>query len=132
MKIKPNELRIGNILNWMNIPCPVVQIDEEDFTVADNAQSKLNSNYHYSSDEVISYFELTEEWLLEFGFEKPKNRDCYIKKRLQVFKQMVYLIEEDTIKAHWIPIKLEYVHQLQNIYYSFIGEELILNDKDGE
>lgn len=116
-----NELRIGNYIQYYGDMHGYV------LSVADIGSPKIfvtAKGGGYTCTHDYEGILLTTEWLEKFGFEKPKNRDCYIKKRLQVWKQMAYLIEEDTLIAHWIPVKLEYVHQLQNLYFALTGEEL--------
>jgi hypothetical protein len=65
---------------------------------------------------------LTEEWLLKFGFIKTDydNFKYYHKGLFQI---------KHGIKSYWyqsgdLPVKIEYVHQLQNIYFYLVGEEL--------
>ena len=119
----PQDLRIGNIVNRNGNPIVVKDIAKSGINMTIDTYGHCDQNYWTLWSE-IEPIPLTEEWLLKFGFEKPKNRDCYIKKRLQGWKQMAYLIEEDTLIAHWIPCKLEHVHQLQNLYFALTGEEL--------
>ena len=71
----------------------------------------------YSKFEAIP---LTEEWLLKFGF---------------TFSDMIYSFDGFEILDlkqglefynHDYPIKIKYVHQLQNLYYALTQTELTL------
>ena len=114
------ELRIGNLIYWNNIPCPVVHISVNDVCVADLTQTKLSSNLHYL-DEGLNLIPLTEEWLVKFGFEKDAEEDyckgdfCF---RWQ-FDKLTLLCDIGHIQP-----PLLYVHQLQNLYFALTGEEL--------
>ena len=84
---------------------------------------------------------LTEEWLLKFGFKKMKN---YLKKSTGLSSYSWYKNNTHffTIEKHdeydfgdtWIPTfrfdncitTIDYVHQLQNLYYSIRREELTI------
>jgi len=120
--MRKEELRIGNLLNWNGIICPVVQIDETGFTVADNTQTKLNSNYHYFPDETITHWELTEEWLVEFGFKKVG--ELYIKNQIEIWynepTKRFYHSEQN------IGVNTNHIHQLQNLYFALTNQELTL------
>lgn len=115
--MKANELRIGNYV-----------LDSEGGQVTEVMPSDF-------SITVCTYLEpipLTEEWLIKFGFYYNKSFEHY---------QLVYdngsvLIIEKSIRA-WIwkfnkvqSIKLQHVHQLQNLYFALTGEELKLNQDE--
>jgi hypothetical protein len=70
---------------------------------------------------------LTEEWLLMFGFDKTS---------LHYFKKdgIIIQAEDDYFECFLgsVVVKLQYVHQLQNLYFALTGKELIIqknNDK---
>jgi len=100
--MKANELRIGNLVMCLGKEVELIGI------------SKWNGNnyttLHYAEFKgmiPIQLFHLkpiplTEEWLLKFGFEKKIGWDDY--------------------EYH-----IEYVHQLQNLYYALKGEEITIN-----
>jgi hypothetical protein len=88
--------------------------------------------------KLIEPIAITEDWLLKFGFSKsvrPNCNDIYkdlIARMILWFNEGNYaemdLIQDDK----WISFKhshISYVHQLQNLYYCLIGEELCLNSK---
>ena len=77
---------------------------------------------------------LTEEWLLKFGFEKAPLVDKYLKGYFTYDSKLKYFtyftdIEDGGYENIIIQKeKLKYVHQLQNLYFALIGEELILKN----
>jgi hypothetical protein len=69
--------------------------------------------------EYLQPIPLTEGWLLKFGFGKQngypyKFNFGFIKMRNGIWFYKYYSLEID----------LNYVHQLQNLYYALTGEEL--------
>lgn len=67
---------------------------------------------------------LTEEWLLNFGFRKREGQTYY---HLKFDKTWVSL---DSILVKWYGndvggiTMIDYVHQLQNLFFALEGEEL--------
>ena len=67
---------------------------------------------------------LTREWLLKFGLKYS-----YIdKNRFFMLGVDIYIFNANTIifnpSSTFLCVKLEYVHQLQNLYFALTGEEL--------
>lgn len=69
---------------------------------------------------------LTEEWLLKFGFERHSSNPFWFKK-LQVCVSLVGVIELISwdMQVFKVDNEIQYVHQLQNLYYALTGEELV-------
>ena len=130
--IAENELRIGNWVEHDDSWC----YRGEDVTVF-----QWETSDWYALGECTLFLEsikpipLTEEWLVKFGFEWSVRHQAYKKARF------VYVI--DFYKEH--PqyensacflnrehrsgdclVCLEYVHQLQNLYFALTGQELTL------
>ena len=104
-------------------------------------------NYGYDLDEIEIEIEmdfyldqlwcnpipLTEEWLLKFGFEKTLNQ--YKKLTLSnkigcdnipfiiLFLDNQYQYDDLRFRTN-----IEYVHQLQNLFFALTGEELTIKD----
>lgn len=68
----------------------------------------------------FSGIKITEEWLLKFGFIK-RYEDCYELGQL-ILNDKFIMMDID------ITIKLEHVHQLQNLYYTLFGKELVISN----
>ena len=106
--MKPNELRIGNYVNWINTqePHSLYLIEEI-----------RELNYH----DCFVPIPLTEEWLLKFGFINDKVLEFY----RNDFTDSTIIIDYNFIcLLGYSHVKLKYVHQLQNLYFALTGEEL--------
>lgn len=116
-----------------------------------NAKEVRLGNFIYGTDgsvkevtiEAISYLErytginqargivLTEDWLFKFGFrkytagEKEHYVEYFEKGKLTICDFGDGLIMSNAF-AHGLRIKLETVHQLQNLYFSLTNEEVVI------
>ena len=130
--MRANELRIGNyILDRGN---KILTIDrfignkiECDIKgMPDKSENGIPIYYHPFTEEInyLKAIPLTEEWLLKFGF-KWKNfafRDGTFTVRFQ--KEFYVYLSFDGVRPS--QVKLEYCHQLQNLYFALTGEELTI------
>lgn len=133
-----NELRInnyilGNYTDYGNIDdiekqeiCKVLALDS--VGVAEHSiwvEGESSSIERYDSFEGIP---LTEEWLLNLGFDKHSNNPFWFKKKQLCISLVgaVELISWD-IQIFKIDTKINFVHQLQNLYFSLTNEELVYN-----
>lgn len=129
--MKANELRIGNYI-WLESKQKEYQISSgHDIEEIDDAPLNFDAQP----------IPLTREWLLKFGFEK--NNQSY---------QVVYTInvedeyEQDYTSKLYLGLdgqyfigipyelfrgksKIQYVHQLQNLYFALTGEELTIKEE---
>lgn len=115
MTISVNELRIGNLVFDYGI---ITEVNGFLLTRLEeiNNEGKLVVN--------ISPIPLTEEWLIKFGFYK--NEYGYWKNLGHGFNFHVLFIggEFSFCVSSIGETKLKHVHQLQNLYFSLVGEEL--------
>jgi hypothetical protein len=123
--MKANELRIRNWVYFAS--CEAQDGYPKDY-------KKLHQIKEGREIDFCSFFEpipLTEEWLLKFKFKKDLD-GSFVFGLISVFKdkrlkQNVYIYTEDINEGRWVVIndlKLQYVHQLQNLYFALTGEEL--------
>jgi hypothetical protein len=139
--MKAKELRIGNLIfkpkyeNGQRILVPrvVTAIGQ----IGGKVSKLEDGNYifNYSDVEPIP---LTEEWLVKFGFvddSLPERYstmgpvNCFKCDRLSVSSQdgKYYPVRKyDNIQHVAYGVGLEYVHQLQNLYFALTGEELTI------
>lgn len=148
--MKASELRIGNYVYYEHTTHIVSGVHENkvyswwvkdgepviEYKAKDISGTQVENPYM----DVVSQYKpipLTEEWLLRFGFvniDKGNNNfitytDSEHNYYLQIDvrrKDGKYLILDnsfDDLRAFSM-IDIEYVHQLQNIYYCLTGEEL--------
>ena len=134
--MKKTELRIGNFVgiketalhaDGCNHSEAIFEIEE---IKKDVVQFKgYHANEYYKDLKPIP---LTEQWLLDFGFKDEigyyskgaflislaDDASCFFKDGRVSFKSMV-IIENQP----------KYVHQLQNLYFALMQEELILKER---
>ena len=125
--MKATELRIGNYFEYKK---HIIQFAIEDFVEISNNDQFL--------ELFLKPIPITGQWLKDFGFEiidMESGFGCfyYYKK---VFKDQFYLRKsyrggyyyginlEKGKEFHDAPT-IEYIHQLQNLYFALTGKELI-------
>jgi hypothetical protein len=108
--MEQSELRIGNFYSQFG---NITQVD----------WSTLKELEDGPIDQIwCKPIPLTEEWLLKFGF---KNN------RLGLF-DCIKVVEDIGFHIYFIQRHLkevQYVHQLQNLYFALVGEELTFKNK---
>jgi hypothetical protein len=129
--MKTEELRIGNIVYANGVNYKVwsicggyIELDSEPL------------DHHTSLVlDKIEPIPLTEEWLLKFGFVIGSLKNCYFKAwGKNGVESIVYEYHykggfEYELGTHTFKV-IEYVHQLQNLYFALTGNELIIKDID--
>lgn len=144
MKIRPNELRIGNVV--------YDSLGESDIVIEGITKSKEEYGYEYvvefddsmsatvlkefDGEQYIKPIPLTAEWLKRFGFNDITKKQgipypTFEKKYRHVLvESRIELQEIDTDMWMWLEgntnVHLYYVHQLQNLYFALTGTELEL------
>ncbi len=121
--MKASELRIGNLVDLGNRIAKVTEINHLACVVVDLEETQDTIEDYERVKGII----LTEEWLLNFGFEKNNNNQFILMKG-----SVDILFNKDlngwTCDGINFSINMtEHVHQLQNLYFALTGEELILN-----
>lgn len=127
--MRKKELMVGNYVNQKNTLHQVLEIKENE-VICKWIFEKSNimiDDYYYRDIKPIP---LTEEWLLKLGFEfinqnwPLKIKDPYIwKTNITLFADGHYYL---TIDGKKISYKIEYVHQLQNLYFALTQKELTI------
>jgi hypothetical protein len=128
--MKASELRIHN---YVNVPikeqCPF-RIDAFEYCsekfIKVAQEVKLNGfEVHpltwYGGD--LQPIPITEEWLLKFGAKKDKIDNTYYLNELEIMLPNFFRYKTSMIR------RIEYVHQLQNLYFALISEELTLKSE---
>ena len=140
--MKVNELRLGNLVSFnhkWDIISKVEEIQQRSVRVSFETQPNLMNGLTTHPDNYIA-IRLTEEWIINFGFEKTKHShgyDCYIKDGFdfdivshgRYWVLAIYTDESCTDSLYFAHGRLEYVHQLQNLYFALTGEELTIQTK---
>lgn len=128
--IKTKELRIGNLIELRTNDDKLVgiemvkKLEGEDF-----GYGKLPNLDNYP---IL----LTEKWLFDFGFKKGDNKrinDCFYwimvgssEFSINPNNGVVWIENKGNVFNN--PALIEYVHQLQNLYFALTGEELIIKN----
>lgn len=126
--MKPEELRVGN---WVNN-------HDEDYQITWATIAQLERG-----ESTVRPIILTEEWLKRFGFDGPCEDEGGILPYYKLGRNRVYLFNQETDMSFFefeyspFPVKLfnlfktyRYVHQLQNIVYILLEEELKIHKDD--
>jgi hypothetical protein len=110
--MKPNELRIGNLV-----------INREDYDVFE-----ITEGWEIDNIGLYEPIPLTEEWLLKFGLTKEKDRSMGFNytNNSKKFKLVMYKGNYGVKRSNYY--KTEYIHQLQNLYFALTGEELTIKE----
>lgn len=135
--IEARELRIGNYLKPIKDSqddfIEVVEVYVESFYCEDSA-----GIIFISTNNEIEPIPLTEEWLLNFGFNvddsllDPPNTPNgnfwidYIKDNV-VISMPFFEFNYNETEAN---IEIKYVHQLQNLYFALTNEELTIKTEE--
>jgi len=130
--MKASELRIGNYVMAINNYMDVFVIHAIYGQKFLNIRSSEYKNYETTIKDVKP-IELTEEWMLEFGFKKDLDKS-FMKNDISIFldkryKTNIYLQANDSGYG-WFGFekRIDYVHELQNLYFALTGEELTINN----
>lgn len=135
--MKAQELRLGNYV--LDSGGKVLRIDFFEH-LQSGYDCKFGQRMFLASEEVHPMTDytnsakpipLTEQWFIDFGFEKFGDNSSFY---LGCYENGFIFDRYDSTQARiwWrgrymgICQRLEYVHQLQNLYFALTGEELQL------
>lgn len=110
-----NELRVGNIISALGKTETIVTYINSD----DNMIGSTDF-----ADRPIEDFHpipITEEWLLKFGY-----RDIGEGWFMHDVNIIQYNFKTKIVNPMILGIKIEHIHQLQNLYFSLTGQELTI------
>ena len=103
--MKASELRIGNLIH--NKQGNIVYVNTNHLTLL-----------LYGIENEFKPIQLTEEWLLKLGAKKDKIDNTYYLSELEIMLPNFFRYKTSIIS------RIDYVHQLQNLYFALTGEEL--------
>jgi hypothetical protein len=141
--MKAQELRIGNYVfidspdYWpelKNIPVIVCGIDDRKDNAFPDSSGVIGIAYSYYNslrvsqfDEFVKPIPLTEELLLKLGFENNGKEDAsWIHPKEPLF-EVTFFVEyewQHIWDTSYTGAQIQYLHQLQNLFYALNGEEL--------
>lgn len=123
--IQKNDLRIGNLVLVHNhYVAEVISIGDK---IGVKTVGEPKANIDYLDLEFISPIPINEKWLLDLGFG---IKEIYPKNEIHPKGWIIYEKDEFTITDDFRlqifgkSVKIEYVHNLQNVYYAIERKEL--------
>lgn len=126
VSVSVREFRIGNLVNYNgnhNEIGIVSEILKNDLTNVSPYKIGINHRVDIRYDiDKLKPIQLTEDWLLSFGFKNHENYFWY--KKENVFSNMLSVGIQNKDGVITIIENIRYLHQLQNLYYIFTGSEL--------
>jgi hypothetical protein len=116
--MKANELRIGNLTYR-------IEVKNKNNTVIDDITIYDMERIQEVYDKTFTYepILLTEDWLLKFGFEK--NKSIWILNEIEISSWFTFRFSLEPLKVQ----EIDFVHQLQNLYFALTNKELEYNNK---
>jgi hypothetical protein len=126
--IKASEFRIGNLIHYQikeTRQWEVVAVNATDFPFLQLAEKNDSVEVHYKPILIMP------DLIVKSGFIKPivdgKEIPFYKKSRYTIF-ELTPGVFEFSVDGSIIFKKLEYLHQLQNLYYFLTGDELVIDE----
>lgn len=123
-KLTASELRIGNWVYITDISTHLFYKEETQINI--HNMMYLCGESKEPIDYEIEPIPLNEEWLLKFGFEKKLGNYELENFRFNINKPINFdgflFCEGYSV----ITDKIQYVHQLQNLYFALTNEELTI------
>jgi len=122
--MESKQLRLGNYVNYEQTNHIITSINI-DFTVSVWVDNNSTEHLYTHQNNELKPILLTEEWLLNFGFDNTKwgyllDRDyCFDIKEMKFKIQGNF--EFETLK------EIKYVHELQNLVFILTDNELKIN-----
>jgi hypothetical protein len=127
----PEEVQALRIGNWVNVEYFSGKIEPKqvDGYVFWHLMFP-NDARHTIENTALQYIPITHEWILKLGFKETKGKDenkIYIHrvhgKYVDVFENKGKFFSGYNGYAY--ALKIDYVHQLQNLFFVITGKELI-------
>lgn len=123
--MKATDLRIGSLIMF-NYAGSSDNLKWKEISVS------ANTIVHVSVyPDMYKPIKLTKEWLCRFGFKYDEFLEAHVYNAWLCVEDGLAHINFDAYrgldnKIEWmeIPITVEYVHQIQNLYHGLTGEEL--------
>jgi len=118
-----NELRIGNFIQKYD--GTIITVDGSlirDLEINGNLQLLSNPPI-----DALSYISLTEEWLLKLGFKRYwELQDAFPSFLGKV--TIMATAKQNIFNCNECELEIKYVHQLQNLFFALIGDELTIKE----
>jgi hypothetical protein len=115
-----NDFRIGNIITEGDDKGPVtvwgIKPDSRNHVMVNDCEI-----------EIINPVKLTEDWINKLGFKWTPASQTFWNREWHIAKEgFVYFFKVGGTRK----VRINHVHQLQNLYYSLTGNELIYENRN--
>jgi hypothetical protein len=130
--MNPKELMIGTYI-FDCVQLQLVEGIEHDGCWCRSINGAVSFFYDY---EELHPIPIDEKWLTDFGFDISKGSSTWATKieldygmsnEYQIFKNEISIVDYSFIYFSYKFItRVEYIHQLQNLYWCLVGKELEL------
>jgi len=136
--MKPQELRIGNLVDLGNRIAKVIDIGHNSCTVVDLEETQDTLESYERTKGIV----LTDDHFIEWGFFKKDDYWCrgiednnYCFKYRDWAKNWAFYqeytdspFEHDDGAKYVISFDIEFVHQLQNLWFALLHKEITDNE----
>lgn len=118
--INAKEVRLGNLIYGT------------DGSIKEVTTEAINYLERYTGINQANPINLTEKWLFDFGFRKYTAgegeyfMEYYENSKLTICNWGDGFVMSNSF-AHGLRVNLNFVHQLQNLFFSILGKELELS-----
>lgn len=124
------EFRIDNKILIGTSVCRITELYNDEFRTPEHGFCSYDH-------PQLSGIPITEEWLLKFGFEycndekfnEYANAKMFFKDSIQVGSHRIedrgHIVKHPTFLGGYPINAIDYVHQLQNLFYVIVGKELV-------
>jgi hypothetical protein len=128
--MKANELRIGNYVNYEQTTHIITSVNM-DYSISVWIDINNKEHLYPHKNSELKPIPLTEEWLLRFGWGKGEYDSEYIdnislKQEVLSYNLNANMFCIETNCDIMEISHINYVHQLQNLYFALTNEELKL------
>lgn len=130
--IQANELRIGNYLLFDNVQSQITAIDLDLNSISNDVVADNTYTYIKISSNRINGIRMSEDVLVNANFIKVGSiADGMDKWMIKSSNFILYFNGEYAGLITSLPksVPLYYLHQLQNLFFALIGEELQVNQQ---
>jgi len=120
--MKAEQLRIGNLVN----EGVVTELRQNSARVKYNLKGEVAQSLVFY--DYLEPIPITEEWLVKFGFELNDRAILGVSYKIKGAALEVIKFDVDDYYTVYFKdvemVKIRYVHQLQNLIFSVLGQEL--------
>lgn len=124
--MKPNELRINNYVFFKHCDYDKTVVRTVNYTQYPNLLGLKGISVNHIEYNHIEPIQLTDKWLIDFGFEKTEwDNNNSFRKMIGNNDYTIVFYSNGICEIGDIIVKeMQYVHELQNLYFALTNEEL--------